>query len=191
MNKEIEKWERQEGVKFLRRIGLCANQTVLDFGCRVGHYTIPAARIVANDGAIYAVDKEQEALSELQQKVKAHNLKNVKIMKTSGQINLDFECESIGVVLFYDVLHYLEKNDRKKLYEEAFRVLKQDGLLSVYPKHTLEDNPIRQFKELNLNDVKREIEDSDFHFEEKYCGIISHDDGLNHGCVLNFRKGQK
>ena len=187
----METWETVKGVKFLRKVGLRPGQTVLDFGCGVGHYTMPAARVVGSTGFIYAVDKEQEALSELQQKVKAHNLKNVKIMKTSDQINLDFESESIGVVLFYDVLHYLEKNDRKKLYEEAFRVLKQDGLLSVYPKHTLEDDPIRQFKELNLNDVKREIEDSDFHFEGKYCGIISHDDGLNHGCVLNFRKGEK
>ena len=187
----MESWEAKEGVRFLRKIGIISGQNVLDFGCRVGHYTIPAARIVANDGAVYAVDKEQEALSELQQKVKAHNLKNVKIVKTSGQINLDFESESVGVVLLYDVLHYLEKNSRKKLYQESFRVLKQDGLLSVYPKHTLEDNPIRQFKELNLNDIKREIEDSDFHLEEKYCGIISHDDGLNHGCVLNFRKGKK
>ncbi|MBA7624567.1 hypothetical protein ES703_31976 [subsurface metagenome] len=109
-------------------------------------------------------------------------------MKASGQIELDFQSESIDIVLFYDVLHYLGKKDRKKLYQEASRALKQDGLLSVYPKHTLEDNPIQQFKELNLNDVKREIEDSDFYFEEKHCGIISHDDGLNQGCVLNFRK---
>jgi len=191
MNKEIEKWERQEGVKFLRRIGLCANQAVLDFGCRVGHYTIPAARIVGDNGAVYAVDKEQKALSELQQKVKAHNLNNVKIMRTSGQVDLDFESESIGVVLLYDVLHYFEKNSRKKLYQESFRVLERDGLLSVYPKHTLEDEPIQQFKELNLDDIRQEIEDSGFHFEEKHCGIISHDNGLNQGCVLNFRKGKK
>jgi ubiquinone/menaquinone biosynthesis C-methylase UbiE len=191
MNKEIKKWERQEGVKFLRRIGLCANQAVLDFGCRVGHYTIPAARIVGDNGAVYAVDKEQKALSELQQKVKAHNLNNVKIMRTSGQVDLDFESESIGVVLLYDVLHYFEKNSRKKLYQESFRVLERDGLLSVYPKHTLEDEPIQQFKELNLDDIRQEIEDSGFHFEEKHCGIISHDNGLNQGCVLNFRKGKK
>ena len=91
MNKEIEKWERQDGIQFLRRIGLCANQAVLDFGCRVGHYTIPAAKIVSKNGTVYAVDKEQKALSELQQKVKAHNLNNVKIMRTSGQVDLDFK----------------------------------------------------------------------------------------------------
>ena len=77
----MECWEAKEGVRFLRKIGIISGQNVLDFGCRVGHYTIPAARIVANDGAVYAVDKEQEALSEFQQKVKSHNLKNVKIVK--------------------------------------------------------------------------------------------------------------
>ena len=49
---------------------------------------------------------------------------------------------------------------------------------------------MQQFRELNLGDVKREIEDSGFHFEEKYCGIISHDDGLNQGCALNFVKDE-
>ena len=191
MNEEMERWERKEGVEFLRKVGIRKNQNVLDFGCGVGHYTMPAARIVGSTGFIYPVDKEKQAVNQLKQKAEANNLKNIKVTKASSQIQLDFDSESIDVVLFYDVLHYLGKNDRKKLYQEASRVLKLDGLLSVYPKHTLKDDPIQQFKELNLNDVKREIEDSDFYFEEKYCGIISHDDGLNQGCVLNFRKSER
>lgn len=182
------RWEAKEGVRFLRKIGINSGQTILDFGCRVGHYTIPAAKAVGNDGIVYAIDTEQHALKELRRKAKAHNLTIIRTIKTSGQMKLPLESETVDVVFFYDVLHYFGNNDRKKLYQEAFRVLKQDGLLSVYPKHILEDEPIQQFKELNLNDVKREIEGSGFHFKEKYCGIISHDDGLNQGCVLNFRK---
>ena len=185
----MEQWEKQQGVIFLRKIGLQLNQRVLDFGCRVGHYAIPAAKIVGDEGMVLAVDKEQHALNELEQKVRANNFKNVKIIKTSGQTTLDFESESIEVVLFYDVLHYLEKGDRRKLYREAQRVLKQEGLLSVYPKHTLEDEPTQEFRNLSLSDVQREIEDSHFVFEHKFCAMISHDDGLNNGCVLNFRKG--
>jgi len=188
MNKDIEKWEKENGVKFLRKVGLRPGQIVLDFGCRVGHYTIPAAFVVGSKGIVCAMDKEQQALNELELKARANNLKNVKVIKTLGQTTLDFESESIDVVLFYDILHYLGKRDREKLYQEAQRVLKKDGLLSVYPKHTLEDDPIQEFRRLNLSDVKREIEGSDFYFEEKVCGIISHDDGLNQGCVLNFRK---
>jgi len=174
----------------LRKVGVRKNQTVLDFGCGAGHYTIPAARIVGSTGLVYAVDKERQAVNEKKKKTKDNNLKNVKVTKASGQVELGFESESIDVVLFYDVLHYLGKNDRKKLYREAFRVLKLDGLLSVYPKHTLEDNPIREFSSLSVSDVKQEIEGSKFVFEHKYCGIISHDDGLNQGCVLNFRKNE-
>ena len=186
----METWERENGVKLLRKVGLRPGQIVLDFGCKAGHYTIPVALVVGSKGIVCAVDKEQRALNELQQKARDNNLKNIKIIKTTGQTTLDFESKSIDVALFYDVLHYFAERDRKKLYQETQRVLKQDGLLSVYPKHTLEDDPIPEFGKLNSNDVKREIENSGFCFEEKYCGSISHDDGLNQGCILNFRKNE-
>jgi len=188
MNKDAETWEEQEGVIFLRKIGIKIGQTVLDFGCRVGHYTIPAAKAVGNNGLVYAIDAEQQTLKELRQKANAHKLTNIRIIKTSGRMKLPLESGTVDVVLFYDVLHYLGKRIRKRLYQEAFRVLKQDGLLSVYPKHTLEDNPIREFSSLSVSDVKQEIEGSNFVFERKHCGLISHDDGLNQGCVLNFTK---
>jgi len=191
MNEEMERWERKEGVEFLRKVGIKKNQNVLDFGCGVGHYTIPAARIVASTGFVYAVDKEKQAVNQLKQKAEDNNLKNIKVTKASSQIELDFESESIDVVLFYDVLHYLGKNDRKKLYQEAFRVLKLDGLLSVYPKHTSEDDPIMEFQNLSLREIKQEIPSSNFVFEKKHCGLISHDNGLNEGCVLNFKKSQR
>ena len=184
----MEEWEEQEGVKFLRRIGLQSNQTVLDFGCKAGHYTIPAAKAVGNNGIVCAIDTAEHALKELHEKANTHKLTNIKIIKTSGQIKLPLESGTVDVVLFYDVLHYLGKGSRKKLYQEAFRVLKQDGFLSVYPKHTLEDDPIQEFRRLSVSDVKREIEDSNFVFERKFCGLVSHDDGLNQGCVLNFSK---
>ena len=181
-------WETEKGVEFLKRIGINKGDTVLDFGCRVGHYTIPATKAVGDKGIVYVVDKEQQALNELQQKVTRLNLKNIRIINTSGQIQIDLENNSIDVVLFYDVLHYHEKKDREKLYAEAYRVLKQDGLLSVYPKHTLEDNPIMEFQNLSVNEIKQEIQNSNFVYGKKHCGFISHDDDFNQGCILNFRK---
>jgi ubiquinone/menaquinone biosynthesis C-methylase UbiE len=188
MDKDMKQWEKEQGVVFLRKTGIKIGQTVLDFGCRTGHYTIPAAKAVGNRGIVYAMDKEQQALAELRRKAVAYKLTNIKVMKTSGQIKLPLENGTVDVILLYDVLHYLRKDERAKLYHEAFRLLRQDGFLSVYPKHTLEDDPIREFRSVSLNDVKKEIEDSNFVFKWKHCGLISHDDGLNHGYVLNFRK---
>jgi len=187
MKNDMEKWETADGVEFLKMVGFKAGQIVLDFGCRVGHYTIPAAKVVGDEGIVYAVDKEQQALNELQEKAIRLNLKNIRTINSSGRIQIDLESNFIDVVLFYDVLHYHEKKEREKLYAEAYRVLKRDGLFSVYPKHTAEDNPIREFRSLSVSDVKREIEGSNFVFEKRHCGLISHDDGLNQGCVLNFR----
>ena len=184
----MEWWERDGGVRFLKKIGLKSGHEILDFGCRVGHFTIPAAKAVGNEGIVYAADKESEALNELSRKITAHNLPNVRVIKTSGQLKLPLERNVIDVVLLYDVLHYFGTDERMKLYQEVFRILKQSGLLSVYPKHTAEDNPLMELQHVRSSDVRREILSSGFQFERQYCGIISHDDGLNKGCVLNFRK---
>lgn len=184
----MEWWERDGGVRFLKKIGLRSGHEILDFGCRVGHFTIPAAKAVGNEGIVYAADKESEALNELSRKITAHNLPNVRVIKTSGQLKLPLERNVIDVVLLYDVLHYFGTDERMKLYQEVFRILKQSGLLSVYPKHTAEDNPLMELQHVRSSDVRREILSSGFQFERQYCGIISHDDGLNKGCVLNFRK---
>jgi len=191
MHQNITRWEKRDGPIFLRKIGLKRGQKILDFGCRVGHYTIPAANVVGNDGVVYAVDKEQQALNELQQKATHMNLNNIRTINNSGQVQIDSEDDFFDVVLFYDILHYHKKGERKKLYNEAHRVLKQGGLLSVYPKHTAQDDPLMELQHLNVSDIKQEIQKSGFHLEGKYCGIISHDDGLNKGCILNFRKGEK
>ena len=188
MKNQIQLWEKEAGVKFLKGIGIKSGQRVLDFGCRLGHYTIPAARIVGPGGIIYAVDRDRQALEQLEQKAKKLRLVNIKIAKTSGQLKLDLERESIDVVLLYDVLHYMERHKRKLLYREIFDIQKPDALLSVYPKHVMEDEPAMEFQRMTLNEVKQEIEDAYFVFVGKSCGLISHDDGLNSGCVLNFRK---
>jgi len=187
-NNQMEWWERDGGVKFLKEIGLSSGQKILDFGCRVGHYTIPAAKVVGNEGVVYVVDKDSGALDELSRKVTAQNLNNVRVTKTSGQLKLPLESRVVDIVLLYDILHYFLKDERMKLYHEAFRVLKQDGLLSVYPKHTAEDNPAMKLKNLHLSDVREEIQSAGFVLSQKHYGIISHDDELNKGCVLNLRK---
>ncbi len=188
MKDTIKQWETEGGVHFLKKIGIRTGQTVLDFGARVGHYTIPAAIVVGKTGLIYAVDKEQNVLDELSRKAKLLNLGNIKIIKTNGVVTLDIKAESIDVVLLYDVLHYFKVLEREKLYSEVFHILRQNGILSVYPKHVIEDSPLDQFRQLHLDDVKKEIIYSNFKFQEKYCDTISHDDFLDQGCVLNFRK---
>jgi ubiquinone/menaquinone biosynthesis C-methylase UbiE len=181
-------WEIKDGVGFLRCVGVKTADKVLDFGCRVGHYSIPAAFAVGNTGRVYAIDKLQQPLDKLKQKANRLGLKNIETIKTSGQIDLTFIDRIVDVILLYDVLHYIGQSERKRLYGECLRILDNDGLLSVYPKHTIEDGASKEFRGVSVADLIHEIEKSDFHFLRRYCDVLSHDDDLNRGCVLNFAK---
>lgn len=188
MDKNISKWEEKLGVDFLSDIGLENGQVILDFGARVGRYTIPAATIAGEEGIVFAVDKEQESLDELKDKADSIGLDNIKTINNSGRLNLDLDSSTFDAVLLYDVLHYFSFDERENVYKEIFRLLKENGLLSVYPKHIIGDSPADGFKNLHLDDVIEEIEKIGFTYQGKYCDTISHNDSLNEGCVLNFRK---
>jgi len=185
---EMERWEQNTGVEFLEKIGLTSGQVVFDFGARVGHYTIPAAIVVGEKGMVYAVDREPDVLNELDRKAGILGLANVKTIETNGEMKFKIESRSLDAVFLYDVLHYLEGNVRKSLYEELHRMLKPHGLLSVYPKHLKEDHPLDEFKELTTKDLKKEIISSGFWFIREYRSFVSHDDDLIPGCMLNFRR---
>jgi ubiquinone/menaquinone biosynthesis C-methylase UbiE len=190
MDNSISKWERETGVAFLSKIGLRSGQVILDFGARVGRYTIPAATIAGEEGVVFAVDKEQDSLDELKSKADKIGLNNIKTINNSGKLEIDLDDETVDMILLYDVLHYFNVQQRKDVYNEVFRLLKVNGLLSVYPKHVIGDSPADGFKDLHLDDVIEEIERIGFSYQRRYCATISHNDSLNEGCVLNFRKSK-
>jgi len=188
MKDEMKKWENKEGLRFLEKIGVKPGQIVLDFGCGVGHYTIPAAKVVGKNGKVYGLDKDKNSLNKLKKNIINQKLENIIVIETNGNLRVPLENNSIDVVLFYDILHYLEKNERGKLYQEGYRILKSKGLFSVYPKHSKFDDGWGSIKNMVPEDLIDKIKYHNFSFTEKYCTILSHDDNLNQGCVLNFRK---
>jgi ubiquinone/menaquinone biosynthesis C-methylase UbiE len=51
--------------KMLSEVGIGEGQSVLDFGCGSGTYSIPAAKLVGKNGRIYSLDVSQGALEKL------------------------------------------------------------------------------------------------------------------------------
>ncbi len=169
---------KEDGEKVLKEIGIKEGQVILDFGCGSGIFSLPAARIIGKEGKIYALDKNKTQLDGLIGKAKSQELRNIKTVKTSGELRIPSGDESIDIVLLYDVLHsyYFSVDERRKLLREVYRVLKPNALLSVYPEH------------MELEEVKREIEEADFYFEVEYFKTIIHDGRYTHGHILNFRR---
>jgi len=185
---EMSTWESKKGIAFLKKIGIKAGDTVVDFGCRVGHYSIPAAILVGPEGRVYAIDKDREALDRLSEKAAASGLTNITTVETAGGMEPDLPDAPVDVFLLYDILHLIEKESRALLYSRIRQNLDAGSILSVYPKHIATDTPSYHFKDLTMADVTHEVEEAGFLLEAKICGTISHDDSLVKGCTLNFMK---
>ncbi|MCK4332492.1 MAG: class I SAM-dependent methyltransferase [Thermoplasmatales archaeon] len=179
-NDDKKKWLDQMGEIFLIDIGIRQKQTVLDLGCGVGNYAIPAAGVVGRSGKVYAVDKNRESLDELIQRTEERGLENIEIADVSEESDLPLQDESIDVVLLYDVIHLVD--NRTELLADIYRVSKPNALVSVYPKHH------QEHMNMELDDVKDEIEAAGFSFERMIYKILIHDNCLEQGYVLNFRK---
>ena len=77
------------GIAFLKRVGVREGDTVVDFGARVGHYTVPAAAIVGPKGKVYAFDKNAAALTELMQRTSTSIADRIVTVHTRGETELD------------------------------------------------------------------------------------------------------
>jgi ubiquinone/menaquinone biosynthesis C-methylase UbiE len=169
----------QKAIEIMRRIGIKNGQTVLDFGCGSGTYTIPVAKIVGKKGKVYALDKDKNALDNLMKRAELGRLKNIGRMATSGELRIELPDESVDITLLFDVFHryYVPQiSDRKRLLDEIYRITKTEGFVSVWPKHM-------------ETEVRGEIEAANFYLEDEFLGTLIHDNkDIETGKVINFRK---
>ncbi len=113
--------------KILEQAGLKLNQTILEVGCGPGHYTIPASKIVGENGFIYAIDINPFAIESVNKKVKKAGVKNVEGIVISVY-DTGLEDQSIDLAFLFGVRHVL---DYIKVKKEMSRIIKTDGILAT------------------------------------------------------------
>ena len=115
----------------LQKVGLQEGQTVLDYGCGIGSYVIPASKIVGASGKVYALDIQPMAADRVKKRAEKNGLSNVQTIVSN--IDTDLQDKSVDVVLLYDVLQMIR--NREGLLQEFYRVLKPSGIVSVDCDH--------------------------------------------------------
>jgi ubiquinone/menaquinone biosynthesis C-methylase UbiE len=130
----------------LREMGLQKGQTVLDYGCGIGSFSIPAAKMVGDDGVVYALDIHPQAIRMVEKEIKKKRISNIKPILSARETGLPDD--SVDVVLLYDVFQMI--SDKEKLLEELHRVLKSDGLLFATAEHLDSDEFMNIFARGNL-----------------------------------------
>ena len=164
----------------LQKVGIRKGQTILDFGCGYGMYTIPIAKIAGNQGKVYALDKDKEALDALMRKTESEGLKNLDKMETTGELGIELNDESVDAVLLFEVFHpfyFPRAEDRRMLLDEIYRIMKPSAFLSV----SIWPNLVEE-------EMRYEIENAHFRLAKEVCEIPADYKSIKTCRFLNFRK---
>ncbi len=162
---------------FFEKIGIRIGHKILDFGCGNGNYTIPLSRAIGN-GTVYAMDKNKQAIEGLKKKIFLLNIENIKIIYSKDSAKIPLGKRILDVVLFYDIFNpsYFTENGRKRILSEASRILKQGGLLSIFPQHA------------KLDELKEIAGRYGFLYEKQLKEMLVYDQKPSKGTIISFRK---
>jgi SAM-dependent methyltransferase len=123
--------------KVLNETTIKAGDTVLDYGCGPGSYSLAAARLVGDKGQVYSLDIHPMAIQSVRRRAKRKGLKNIEPVFSDGDTG--FPDKSVDVILLYDVFH--EFAEPEKILVEMHRILKDEGTISLHDHH-LKDKEI-------------------------------------------------
>ncbi len=175
---EVDKRIKEYAIKLLKKLGIKKGDTIFDCCCGEGNYTLPAANIINKDGIVYAMDMNKNKINTLKEKSDLENLRNIKIIEEEFKKVIPLADKSIDIVLLYDIFWYFSIGDIKlsMLLSEVYRILKNNGLISVYPEH------------VDTDKLKQIISNANFVLEKEFSSVVIHDNNLKKGYIWNFKK---
>jgi len=129
MGSRVRRW-LMNPMKTLQGAGILPGQTVLEVGCGTGFFTIPAAKLIGDEGCLVAMDALSDFTKQVSKKVKSADLKNVRVVKCDA-LNTGLSTASIDTALLFGVLPW-PALPLSQLLPEMHRVIKPEGSLAVW-----------------------------------------------------------
>jgi len=157
-------------------LGVKIGNRVADLGAGGGLFTLQAARLVGDQGVVYAVDIMKSILSDIESKSRMANLYNIKTVWSNIEIlgATKIPENTLDFVLLVNVLFQSKETD--KMINEASRLLKNNGKMLVIdwnaantalgPDNSRRIDPnniITQAQNVNLT-LEQQFEAGQYHF---------------------------
>lgn len=128
----IKETVHPQAEKRAKTFGIVEGMTIVDYGCGPGRYTIPFAKIVGNQGKVFATDLSKMAGEEIKKKIKQHHLNNIQFSLANGY-NSNIDNEIADMVFALDI--FIMIDNPKKFLMELNRICKKDGVLIIDDGH--------------------------------------------------------
>lgn len=132
MEEHEEQWMDTCGALTMATLGIQQGDTVVDFGCGVGRYSIPLSKVVEKNGTVYAIERDEENLAELRKRARRFNAPESLTTVLSNDLQLKpIPSGSVDFLFAFDVLQYVD--DWPLFCAMADRILKPTGIVHIYP----------------------------------------------------------
>ncbi|BCZ44402.1 methyltransferase type 11 [Clostridium gelidum] len=118
----------------LINLGLHEGDVMADIGCGIGYFTIPASKIVGDNGKIFAMDILPELLQDVKIKIKGNNISNVEIILTEEN-DLKLEDDKVTFAFISTVLHEADK--KENFLNEIKRIISPKGKIAIVEWHKI------------------------------------------------------
>ena len=111
--------------------GVAPGDTVVDYGCGPGYFTLAAARLVGPEGRVYAVDLEPRMVELVRRRAAEADLPNVVAVASDGT-RADLADGIADYVICVQIMHYANGRDgQAAVARDLRRLLKSDGRVLV------------------------------------------------------------
>ncbi|WP_394022545.1 class I SAM-dependent methyltransferase [Anaerococcus martiniensis] len=127
----LSKAGQVEKITTLREISKLINKDskILDIGAGTGVYSIPLAEKVSE---VVAFEPASNNYKQLTSKIRDKNLQNITAQNKSSLEMNDLESDYFDVVLLFGPMYHLSnEKDRAETFNQAKRVLKDDGYILI------------------------------------------------------------
>ncbi len=163
-----EREEEENTSKLLRNMEIEANDTIADIGAGSGYHVFKMATI-ARKGIIYAVDIQDEMLTELRKNKENTKNKNVRIIK-GGDKSVNLQENSVDKVLLVDVYH--EFNFPIEMIASIKKALRPDGKLFLIEYRGEDDSvPIKKVHKMTEEQAVKEMEAAGMKLERNIANL--------------------
>lgn len=145
----------EDPAALLEALQLSAGDVACDVGAGSGYHTLRMARLVGDQGTVYAADIQPQMLDMLQASARAAGLTNIRAVHNT-QADAGLEPGSCDVILLVDVYH--EFAQPAQMLQSMRAALKPDGVIALVEFRAEDPRiPIKPLHKMSKAQILREL----------------------------------